>query len=104
PPPHISVITNPDWLRRPNGDDMATYYPPRASDLGKEGRVMIKCTVSERGTVENCSVVSEDPEGLGFGGAALRLSKLFKMKPKTSDGQSVGGAEVSIPIAFKLAG
>lgn len=73
-------------------------------DLGKEGKAMIKCTVAANGTVTNCSVVSEEPDGLGFGAAALRLSKLFKMKPKTSDGQSVEGGEVSIPLTFKLAG
>jgi protein TonB len=73
-------------------------------DLGKEGHATIKCTVAANGTVNNCSVVSEDPDGLGFGSAAQRLSKLFKMKPKTADGQSVDGAEVTIPIAFKLAG
>ena len=100
----MATITNPDWLRKPTGDDVAQYYPPRAMDLGKEGKATIKCTVSAKGTVENCSVLSEEPDGLGFGGAALRMSKLFKMKPKTSDGQAVEGAEVTIPIAFKLAG
>ena len=83
---------------------MARYYPVRAMDLGKEGRAMIKCAVKANGTVDSCTVLSEDPASLGFGDAALRMSKLFKMKPKTTDGQSVDGAEVSIPIAFKLAG
>jgi protein TonB len=98
------VVTNPDWLRKPNADEMGQYYPPRAMDLGKEGQASIKCSVTAKGTVENCMVVSETPDGLGFGAAAMRLSKLFKMKPQTRDGQSVDGAEVTIPIAFKLAG
>ena len=34
----------------------------------------------------------------------MRMAKLFKMKPSTADGQSVDGAEVSIPIAFRLGG
>jgi protein TonB len=73
-------------------------------DLGKEGQATITCSVKANGTVENCNIDSESPEGMGFGNAAVRLSKLFKMKPQTSDGQPVEGAKVSIPIAFKLAG
>ncbi len=98
------MVTNPDWLRKPTGDEVAQYYPPRAMDLGKEGSATIKCTVTSKGTVENCTVTSETPEGLGFGDAAKRMSRLFKMKPQTKDGQAVEGAEVTIPLAFKLAG
>jgi protein TonB len=104
PPPHVATITNPDWLRKPSGEDLAQYFPPRAMDLGKEGKVMIKCVVKANGTLDNCTVTSEEPEGLGFGAASIRMSKLFKMKPKTSDGASVDGAEVSIPISWRLAG
>jgi protein TonB len=65
---------------------------------------MIKCTVNAKGTLDNCSVISETPDSLGFGGASLRMSKLFKMKPKQADGQSVDGGEITIPIVWKLAG
>ncbi len=34
--------------------------------------------------------------------AALRMSCLFKMKPKTVNGVPVGGAEVTIPLRFDL--
>jgi protein TonB len=104
PPPHVAVITQPDWLRKPNGDELAEYFPPRAMDLGKDGKATIRCVVKANGTLDKCTVVSSEPDGLGFDAAALRLSKLFKMKPKTSDGQSVDGAEVTIPISFRLAG
>ena len=100
----MAVITNPEWLRKPNGDDYVSYYPQRAMDLGKPGSATIKCSVRANGTLENCVVTSEDPPGFDFGAATLRISKLWKMKPKTADGQAVEGAEVTIPLRWQLAG
>jgi protein TonB len=30
------------------------------------------------------------------------MSKLFKMRPMTKDGQPVGGGKITIPIVFRL--
>ncbi len=95
------MITNPDWLRQPNGDDYAEYYPQRASDLGKGGVATISCTVTSKGTLTGCSISGEDPTGFGFGDAALKISKLFRMKPKQIDGQSVEGGSFSTRIRFR---
>jgi len=67
-----------------------------------EGLVKIHCSVLADGHVDRCTVLSEEPAGQGYGAAALRMSKMFKMKPKTSEGKSVAGAEVTIPIRFHL--
>ncbi|HEX7886545.1 MAG TPA: energy transducer TonB, partial [Phenylobacterium sp.] len=101
-PPRPSVITNPDWLRRPTGDDINRYYPDRASRMEVEGRATLSCQVNARGTLESCSIVSEDPGDMGFGDAAMKMSKLFKMRPQTRDGQPVDGGTVRIPIRFSL--
>ena len=95
----------PDWERVPGGtcgSGPGTYFPPGPQRSGQTGSAMIRCRVTARGTVEKCIVLSEDPPGLGFGEAALKMSCLFKMKPKTADGRSVEGAEVNIPIRFNL--
>ncbi len=102
-PPAPRVISNPDWSARPNGDDMARYYPDRAQRLEKSGTVVLQCLVTAKGGVSGCAVVSEDPADFGFGEAALKLSRLFRMKPRTEDGQAVDGAIVRIPIAFRIA-
>ncbi|HKP78656.1 MAG TPA: energy transducer TonB, partial [Phenylobacterium sp.] len=101
-PPRPSVITNPDWLRRPSAEDMARYYPDRAQRMEVEGRATLSCQVTARGTLEGCNVTTEDPGDMGFGDAAMKMSKLFKMRPQTKDGQPVDGGTVRIPIRFTL--
>jgi protein TonB len=101
-PPRPSVITSPDWLRRPSGEDIARYYPERAQRMNVEGRATISCSVTAKGTLEGCSVQSEDPADQDFGSAALRMSRLFKMRPMTKDGAPVEGGTVRIPIRFVL--
>lgn len=96
------MVTRPDWARKPTGDDMARYYPDRAQRMEVNGRATISCTVNARGTLEGCSVTSENPADYGFGDAAMKLSRLFKMKPKTLDGAPVDGGQISIPIVFQV--
>jgi protein TonB len=58
--------------------------------------------VTAKGTVAGCSVVSESPADYGFGDAAIKLSRGFRMKPKRADGSPVEGGIVTIPIVFRL--
>ena len=97
----MARITNPDWLHKPNGDDFVSYYPARAMELGKEGKVTLNCTVSATGTLTDCSV-DKSPTGYGFGDATLRISKLFKMKPQTADGQAVEGGKFTTVVVCVL--
>jgi TonB family protein len=96
------VITQPDWVRRPDAEDLERYYPERAQRMNVEGRASISCTVDASGTLQNCSVSNENPSDQGFGDAALQMSKLFKLRPKTLDGVPVDGGKITIPINFSL--
>ncbi len=71
----------PTGRRDRSFDDMARYYPDRAAWLERTGNVLLQCLVTAKGAVSTCSVLSEDPSEYGFGDAALKLSKLFKLKP-----------------------
>ena len=94
-----TVVTNPDWIKKPSGDDVAQFWPSGARGLN--GHVTLGCIVTARGLLDRCKVVEESPPEHGFGGAALLLARMFEMRPSTIDGVPVGGAEIRIPISFK---
>lgn len=96
------VITRPDWAKKPTGDEMAAFFPQRASDEEVSGRATITCTVTVEGLLADCSVEDEKPEGYGFGDAALAAAASFRMSPKLIDGEPVAGGQVTIPLVFNV--
>lgn len=80
----------------------------RATPTGRrpidiDGDVKMSCRVDVKGCLYECQILSEAPPGLGFGDAALAMSKIFKMRPKTSNGEPVEGGQVTIPLHFAAA-
>lgn len=98
--PVEDVVTNPQWTKLPDADELAEYYPMLPRLLGLPGKARIGCEVTEAGTLSNCVAMSEIPAGFGFAYAALQMSAHFQMTPRTVDGKPVGGARVFIPIRF----
>lgn len=104
PPFDPPVRTRPDWTRVPTLDEIADFYPRRATALGLEGRAVLECRVSVAGRLKDCRVYTETPPGAGFGEAALRLAPLIVARPGTINGAPIVDEPVRVPIAFRLPG
>ena len=52
------------------------------------------------GQLTGCTVSGETPTGYGFAAAALKASRIFRMTPRTEDGEPVEGGVVHIPMRF----
>jgi protein TonB len=95
-------LTQVEWIATPNGQDIASVYPPSAVAAGKSGAVLLECQVAAKGSLDACKVRIEDPVGLEFGLAALQLAPLFKMAATAPDGSAVAGRTIRIPIMFQI--
>jgi periplasmic protein TonB len=94
----VRIVEHPDWVSIPSAEQLAKFYPSPKTPVN--GRADLACTVTADGRLADCKVTAEDPTDKGFGPAALKLTKFFRMRTTTSDGAPVAGAMVRVPVRF----
>lgn len=93
-------VEEPDWNRKPEGEDIVKYYPDIVLDRSISGSVVLNCKITAGGLVDSCEIERESPFGLGFGEASVRLLKdKGSFKPRRINGKAVEG-EVKVPFTI----
>lgn len=86
----------PKWVHRPSSRDIDHNYPYGAARQNVEGRALVQCKFDELGTLHDCTAIAEEPKGFGFGPAAMRMTALYKARPKPG----LQSTWVTVPITF----
>ena len=77
-------------------------YPPIAMRSGIQGRVILELFVNRAGVVQSITILLEEPEGRGFGEAAVRVFTGRKaITPATSNNEPVS-IRYRYPISFTI--
>ncbi len=88
-------------LRGPTPDEIYKAFPAKARYERMGGTAAMQCRIDAKGLLQECAVVSETPQGWGFGDATLRLARRFQISPTTRNGGSVAGMVLTVPITFR---
>jgi len=96
-------IHDPVWIKQIKPDSITALFPAAAIKAGyKVGRASVECTVAADGTLSGCATATEDPDGFGFGEAAMEVASVMQMSPWTKQGAPAEGARINLPIKFVL--
>ena len=100
-PPVSDKVLIPAWAESgPSPADFLRVYPPKALRLEIESQVHLKCTIRDDRRLD-CTPIWEEYADLGFGAAAVTVSRLFVVRADYSpDAQP--GSTVTVPITFVL--
>ncbi|HYD89490.1 MAG TPA: hypothetical protein VEA80_18565 [Vitreimonas sp.] len=85
------------WTQQPSGADLERHYPFFALFFGVRGRAVLLCVVQRDGSLADCDIESEEPEGWGFGQAAAEITRYFRADPR------LAGGYVRAPVRFEVA-
>ena len=97
PPPVATIVMQTDDNAI---GTFASAWPESAYRSKTPGEVRLNCDIDRYGLAEWCEVLSESPEGKGFGRAAMVLRPTFKVAPAMGPGGPIDSM-MTIAIEFK---
>lgn len=107
PGPPVRVLVDPPsvngyrWEEQPSASDYARLYPREARRRGLSGYVTISCIVNDSYGLD-CEVANEEPYGVGFGDATLRIAEKFRIATHTDSGEPTRGGTVRRTIRWMM--
>jgi TonB family protein len=99
-PTGTHMVFNLAWVSAPSFADMALAYPAAGREQRVGGHVVLSCRLTGDGQLHSCDVVSEQPTGAGFRGAAKKLVGRFSAPRTFPDGRPLKDVMVHVPITF----
>ena len=78
------------------------YYPRDALNARIEGTAWLSCYVPRFSLVRDCKLLAEIPDGHGFGKAALRARRSFRIEVRNQAGRRIYNEWVTIRAFFIL--
>ena len=94
--------SGPIILRGASSGEILALVPPEARRRRVPGRASVTCVIRSDTRLEGCRVVSESPQGSGFGEAAIRVAEThFRFRPPTTAaGRPVEGFRATVVVLF----
>lgn len=88
----VDLSEHPDWIVR-------AAALPGPADVERGARALLRCRVTESGALADCWVVTEALRRIPrLEAAALRAAGEVRVRTRLSDGRSLVGAEVLLPV------
>lgn len=102
---------SPVWTKAPTRSQLRNGFPVRGLRQERSAVVVLRCRVAEEGKLTACAVLSERPDNLEAGEAALNLTRYYVAALRTriadpSSGQAVEisttGLLVNLTVDFNI--
>jgi TonB family protein len=98
----VAMLNNPVWVSTIGYDDLMRAYPAKGG--GVDGYAVAHCQVTRGGRLSGCQPIKEDPEGHGFGKAAVALASKFEVSREWATAPGHADLWVDVPIRFPAPG
>jgi hypothetical protein len=88
------------WLRDLTVEEARAVYPPEGLARRLNGVVRLSCVLREDDRIGGCMILSESPERMGFGPAAIAASRLRGVRGEDAEGRPRLNERIVLEMRF----